>query len=94
MLGIAIRIAQRMTIHSESALAKCTVFEAELGRRLWWALVLWDCRVPLSLNDSDLRPEMKEPPNVQRTPTDALFIVVRSELGDFNPECPSMFCVL
>jgi hypothetical protein len=102
MLGIAIRIAQRMAIHSESALAKCTVFEAELRRRLWWALALfdariseisghkcttldpsWDCRVPLSLNDSDLRPEMKKPPNIQRAPTDALFIVVRSELGDF-----------
>lgn len=45
MLGIAIRIAQRMAIHNESALAKCTVFEAELRRRLWWALVLFDARI-------------------------------------------------
>jgi hypothetical protein len=45
MLGVAIRIAQRMGIHSESALAKCTVFEAELRRRLWWSLVLFDTRI-------------------------------------------------
>lgn len=102
MLGIAIRIAQRMAIHNESALAKCTVFEAEHRRRLWWALVLfdariseisghkcttlepsWDCRVPLGLNDSDFRPEMKEISDIQRPISDTLFVVVRSELGDF-----------
>lgn len=102
MLGIAIRIAQRMAIHNESALAKCTVYEAELRRRLWWALALfdariseisghkcttlepsWDCRIPLSLNDSDFRPEMKEMPNIHKPVTDSLFIVIRSELGDF-----------
>lgn len=102
MLGIAIRIAQRMAIHNESALAKCTVFEAELRRRLWWALALfdariseisghkcttlepsWDCRVPLSLNDSDFRPEMKAIPDIQRPITDTLFVVIRGELGDF-----------
>lgn len=102
MLGIAIRIAQRMAIHNESALTKCTVFEAELRRRLWWALALfdariseisghkcttlepsWDCRIPLALNDSDFRLEMKEMPNIQKPTTDTLFIVVRSKLGDF-----------
>ena len=102
MLGIAIRIAERMKIHSESALAKCTVFEAELRRRLWWSLVLfdarvseisdhkctvlnptWDCRIPLNVNDSNLRPEMKEPPAVQEKSTDSLFIIVRCELGEF-----------
>lgn len=101
ILGVAIRIAQRMGIHSESALAKCTTLEAELRRRLWWSLVLfdtrigeiadhktsmlaptWDCRIPLNVNDSDLRPEMKEPPAVQGKSTDALFAVVRSELGE------------
>ncbi|KAF2466207.1 uncharacterized protein BDR25DRAFT_269406 [Lindgomyces ingoldianus] len=102
MLGVAIRIAQRMGIHSESALAKCTALEAELRRRLWWSLVLfdtrisemadhktatlaptWDCRIPLNVNDSDLRPEMKVLPAVQEKSTDALFAVVRSELGEF-----------
>lgn len=102
MLGVAIRIAQRIGIHSESALAKCTTLEAEMRRRLWWSLMLfdtrigeladfntaalnatWDCRVPLNVNDSDLRLEMKEPPQVQGTSTEALFAVVRSDLGDF-----------
>ena len=102
MLGIAIRIAQRMRIYSESALAKCTVLEAELRRRLWWALVLfdarvsemsdhkcttlnptWDCRIPLNVNDSELRPELKELPAAQEKSTDALFVVMRSEVGAF-----------
>lgn len=43
----------------------------------------WDCKVPLNVNDGELRPEMKEPPAVQNSnPTEALFAVVRSELGD------------
>jgi Fungal specific transcription factor domain len=102
MLGVAIRIAERMGIHSESDLAKCTALEAEMRRRLWWSLVLfdtrigemadykttklaptWDCRIPLNVNDSDLRPEMKEPPEVLGKSTEALFAVVHSELGEF-----------
>ncbi|EED17691.1 C6 transcription factor, putative [Talaromyces stipitatus ATCC 10500] len=101
MLGIAIRIARRMGIHTESTLAKCSILEAEMRRRLWWSLVVfdhrinevssslysildptWDCKVPLNVNDSDLRPEMKEPPVVQGTSTEALFAIVRSELWD------------
>ena len=102
MLGVAIRIAQRMGVHSESALAKCTAIEAEMRRRLWWSLILfdsrigeianskistldptWDCKIPLNVNDSDLRPEMKVPPAIQGKSTDTLFAVVRSELGEF-----------
>lgn len=45
MLGIAIRVAQRMGIHSESMLAKHSTLEAEMRRRLWWSLVLVDARV-------------------------------------------------
>ncbi len=91
-----------MGIHSESILAKRTALEAEMSRRLWWSLILfdtrigemadfkvtsllptWDCRIPLNVNDTDLRQEMREPPQVQGTSTDAFFAVVRSELGDF-----------
>lgn len=43
----------------------------------------WDCRVPLNVNDSDLRPEMKEPPQAHGTSSEALFVVVRSELVEF-----------
>ncbi|KAL8792879.1 MAG: hypothetical protein Q9195_004521 [Heterodermia aff. obscurata] len=101
LLGIGFRIAQRMGIHSESALAKCTVIEAEMRRRLWWSLVLfdyrlseisnskpcmldptWDCKIPLNVNDSDLRADMKVLPMVQGISSEALFVVVRSDLGD------------
>ncbi|KAI1080426.1 C6 transcription factor [Whalleya microplaca] len=102
MLGIAVRIARRLGIHSESISAKCTPFEAEMRRRLWWALVLfdarigeladsksvsldptWDCNVPLNVNDSDLRPEMKQAPAAGEHLTDAIFAVVRGEVGEF-----------
>ncbi|KAJ5225193.1 hypothetical protein N7468_006418 [Penicillium chermesinum] len=45
MLAIAVSIAQRMGIHNESDLARCTPFEAEMRRRLWWALVCFDARI-------------------------------------------------
>lgn len=102
MLGVAIRLAQCLGMHRESMLARCTPFEAEMRRRLWWCLMLydermgekadhkdpvlaptWDCRIPLSCNDSDLWPEMKEPPSPSRSrTTESLFVVIRSELGD------------
>ncbi|KAF1973939.1 hypothetical protein BU23DRAFT_463415 [Bimuria novae-zelandiae CBS 107.79] len=44
-VGIAIRLAQHMDLHSESMNAKHTALEAEMRRRLWWALVLLDSRV-------------------------------------------------
>lgn len=102
MLGVAIRIAQRIGIHNESILAKCTTVEAEMRRRLWWSLVLfdtrvseiansrtvtldptWDCKILLNVNDSDLRLEMKAPPAPPKIPTEAIFAVVRCELGQF-----------
>lgn len=101
MLGIAIRIAQRMGIHSEIVLADCSPFEAEMRRRLWWSLIFfdtrmaelgnsrivtldptWDCKIPLNVSDSDLWPDMKSQPAQRTEPTDAMFAVVRSELGD------------
>ncbi|OJJ34571.1 hypothetical protein ASPWEDRAFT_112834 [Aspergillus wentii DTO 134E9] len=45
MLGIAVRMAQRMGIHSESECSKHPPFEAEMRRRLWWSLVLFDSRI-------------------------------------------------
>lgn len=108
MFGMAMRIAQCMGIHRESSLARCTPFEAEMRRRLWWSLMLydtrrgemadfkdsalaptWDCRVPLNVNDSDLRPEMKDPPTNKTQPTDACFAVVRSKLADFIRHTPA-----
>lgn len=108
MLGVAIRIAQRMGIHDESATRRFGVLEAEMRRRLWWSLVLfddrmsnlaehnstilspaWDCKIPLNVNDSDLREEMKEPPKTQKNATEAMCAVVRCELAEFLRHSPS-----
>ena len=43
----------------------------------------WDCKIPLNVSDTDLRPEMKVPPTTRGEPTDAVFVVIRSELGDY-----------
>lgn len=103
MLGVAIRIAERIGIHDEGLNAKCLVLEAETRRRLWWSLSTFDtriceisgykmkvqafaedggCKLPLNVNDFDIRPEMQTPPEAYTTPTEALFTVVRSELSD------------
>ncbi|TLD35302.1 C6 transcription factor [Venturia nashicola] len=102
ILGIAIRTAQRMGIHNESTLSRHSILEAELRRRLWWALVIfdtrvgemagfstttlgshWTCKPPLNVSDSDLRTEMKKPPDAQMRFTEATFAVVRGEIADF-----------
>ncbi|KAF4155505.1 hypothetical protein CNMCM6069_007913 [Aspergillus lentulus] len=101
MLAAALRIAQRMGLHNESTYARYTAVEAEMRRRLWWSLVIfdhrmcemsdykvttltptWDCRIPLNVNDFEIRPDTNScPPNSEK-PTEALFAVVRSELAD------------
>ena len=103
MLAVAICTAQRMGIHDESTCASCTALQAEMRRRLWWSLVIfenrvgemlnnkstatldptWDCRTPLNVDDSEIRPEMKTSPADHGKPTEALFAAVRSELADF-----------
>ncbi|KAE8384087.1 C6 zinc finger domain protein [Aspergillus alliaceus] len=45
MLSVAIRIAQRIGIHNESMYGKCSVLEAEMRRRLWWSLIIFDNRI-------------------------------------------------
>ncbi|KAL8753645.1 MAG: hypothetical protein Q9199_004912 [Rusavskia elegans] len=56
---------------------------AELGNsRVLTLDPTWDCKIPLNVSDADLRPEMKSRPTPRKEPTDAVFAVVRSELGD------------
>lgn len=43
---------------------------------------LWDCRLPLNVNDCELRPQMKSLPVGHERPTEALFPFVWSELAD------------
>ncbi|KAJ5183961.1 hypothetical protein N7492_001577 [Penicillium capsulatum] len=45
MLGIAMRIAQRIGIDDESSINRHSIFEAEMRRRLWWSLMLFDTRI-------------------------------------------------
>ena len=45
MLAMAIRVAQRMGMHSESSYTGYTVLEAQMRRRLWWSLVYFDHRI-------------------------------------------------
>ncbi|KAK4112863.1 hypothetical protein N656DRAFT_789473 [Canariomyces notabilis] len=81
MLAVAIRIAQRMGYNNESNHAKCTVLEAEVRRRLWWPLVIFDNRI-----SSHLLLDMKAVPPVYTNPTEALLMVVRSQLSDFSKD--------
>ncbi|KOS44959.1 hypothetical protein ACN38_g4076 [Penicillium nordicum] len=45
MLSVAIRIGQRIGIHDESTYGKCSALEAEMRRRLWWSLIIFDTRI-------------------------------------------------
>lgn len=42
MTGMAVRLSQRLGLHREKALLECTVFDAEIKRRLWWQIILLD----------------------------------------------------
>ncbi|KAF5985002.1 C6 transcription factor [Fusarium coicis] len=103
MLAVAMRIAQRMGLQSENVNARSSVLEAEMRRRLWWSLVLfdsrvsalgdhkptslapgWDCALPMNVSDSELREETKNAPKVQEQATEAIFAVVRSEIGEYT----------
>ncbi|KAG5813363.1 hypothetical protein H9Q74_012743 [Fusarium xylarioides] len=107
MLAVAMRIAERMGLQSENINARSSVLEAEMRRRLWWSLVLfdsrvsalgdhkptslspgWDCALPMNVSDSELREETKNPPKVQEQATEAIFAVVRSELGEYIRNSP------
>jgi hypothetical protein len=90
-----------MGIHDESTYSKRTALEAEMSRRLWWSLAIfdhqvcemlddkssalnpgWDCRIPLNVDDSELRPQMKSLPASHERPTEAIFAIVCWALGD------------
>ncbi|GLA01992.1 hypothetical protein AnigIFM60653_001285 [Aspergillus niger] len=45
VLGVAIRIAQRMSINDEKANERYPPLEREMRRRLWWSLIMFDNRI-------------------------------------------------
>lgn len=44
LTGVAIRIGQRMGLHSDGKSLGLPIFEAEMRRRVWWQIVLLDNR--------------------------------------------------
>ncbi|KAI1630024.1 putative C6 transcription factor [Exophiala viscosa] len=75
-LGVAIRIAQRLSIQNESTNAKCAALEAEMRRRLWWSLVMFDNRIG---EMSDLKSSML-------APTWACCVPLNINDSDISPE--------
>jgi hypothetical protein len=59
MLAAAIRIAQRMGLHNESTYTRYTAVEAEMRRRLWWSLVIFDHRM-CEMSDLGLPDSVKQ----------------------------------
>lgn len=45
LIGIAVRIAQRLGLHRDAEQFHLAPFEVELRRRLWWQLVVFDKRI-------------------------------------------------
>ncbi|KAI6364520.1 hypothetical protein MCOR25_005651 [Pyricularia grisea] len=45
LIGIAVRMAQRLGIHRDGAQFGLPPFESEMRRRLWWVLVIFDRRI-------------------------------------------------
>jgi len=67
LIGIAVRVAQRLGLHRDGAQFRLPPFEVELRRRLWWQLVAFDKRIAeitgstitaLSSSNSDTRPPL------------------------------------
>jgi hypothetical protein len=97
-----------MGIDTEAENCKHSVLEAELRRRLWWSIVLydtrmaemtdmrtatltptWDCKIPLNVNDFNLRTGTKSAPTECSVSSEALFVVIRSRIGNFIRNDPS-----
>ncbi|TLS28477.1 hypothetical protein PpBr36_01294 [Pyricularia pennisetigena] len=45
LIGIAVRMAQRLGIHRDGAQFGLPPFESEMRRRLWWVLLIFDRRI-------------------------------------------------
>ncbi|KAF3767727.1 hypothetical protein M406DRAFT_226655, partial [Cryphonectria parasitica EP155] len=67
LIGIAVRVANRMGLHQDAEQFHFAPFEVELRRRLWWQLVIFDKRIAeitgstitaLSSSRGDCRPPL------------------------------------
>lgn len=73
------RMARRLGIHNESANAKCTILEAEMRRRLWWSLIIFDTRIS---EMSDYKVAMLDPTWDCSTPLNVNDFDLRPEMKD------------
>lgn len=100
LVGIAVRICQRMGLNHDGTTFGLLPFETEIRRRLWWNVLLFDFRIselsgagssildhvwttklPLNINDSDLSPDMKDPPREHVGITEMVFVLQRCEVA-------------
>lgn len=97
LVGVAVRIAQRMGLSTDGTRYAIPPFEVEMRRRLWWQVVLidmrvseisggssnlnytWNTKLPSNVNDSDLFPEMRDPPVERSGATEMMFFRIRCE---------------
>lgn len=54
MSGMAVRMGQRMGLHAEMHNKEFSIFEAEMRRRTWWQIVLFDSRIGEMAGSKDL----------------------------------------
>ncbi len=94
-MAVAMRLAQKMGLHSEKPSPKVSFFEREMRIRLWWQI---QCnsgrglreysplvhnsstvRLPLNLNDSELHPDMVDSPIEHHGATEMTFCLLKYE---------------
>jgi hypothetical protein len=51
---------------------------------------LWDTERPFNVSDSDLSPQMKEPPKPRDGPSEMLLVMIRTEIGEYMREIKSL----
>ncbi|KAF3000058.1 hypothetical protein E8E13_000709 [Curvularia kusanoi] len=95
MFAIAFRIAHRMNISNEATNAKHSIFEAEMRRRLWWAMVLYDSRIS---EMTDYKVTQLVPTWDCKTPSNVNDFDLRPEMTarppDLNPSTEALFAVM
>lgn len=103
LVGIAVRIAQRMGLNIDGTTYGLPPFQVEMRRRVWWQIMLldirvselsgaghsvlghsWETKLPLNVNDSDLFPDMRDPPLEHPGATEMIFVLQRCEVSFFD----------
>lgn len=102
LIGVAVRIAQRIGLNVDGTTFGIPPFEVEMRRRLWWQIVLidirvleisgsgtsthlytWNTKLPSNVNDSDLFPDMRDPPVERSSVTEMMFVRIQCEAVQF-----------